>query len=128
MLVSTTVVEVGVDVPNAIVMVSRTASALAWRPASASRSRRPGGVAGTCLVMTHSKGNGGTSAAQDRLQSLEKTSDGFTLAQMDLRLATRARSGLPSAWWRDPAFCRPRCRRGAHRVGAFGRSRALAVC
>jgi len=43
-------------------------------------------VSGTCLVMTHSKGNGGASAAQDRLQSLEKTSDGFTLAQMDLRL------------------------------------------
>ena len=36
--------------------------------------------------MTHSKGNGGASAAQDRLQSLEKTSDGFALAQMDLRL------------------------------------------
>ena len=45
-----------------------------------------GSVSGTCLVMTHSKGNGGASAAQDRLQSLEKTSDGFTLAQMDLRL------------------------------------------
>ena len=55
--------------------------------ASASRGRvGRGSVSGTCLVMTHSKGNGVASAAQDRLQSLEKTSDGFTLAQMDLRL------------------------------------------
>ena len=42
--------------------------------------------------MTHFKGNGGTSAAQDRLQSLEKTADGFTLAQMDCDFATRAKS------------------------------------
>ena len=45
-----------------------------------------GGVSGTCFVMTYSKSKGGKSAAQDRLESLEKTADGFELAEMDLRL------------------------------------------
>ena len=86
-LVSTTVVEVGVDVPNATVMVIENGERFGLAALHQLRGRvGRGGVAGTCLVMTHSKGNGGTSAAQDRLQSLEKTADGFTLAQMDLRL------------------------------------------
>ena len=86
-LVSTTVVEVGVDVPNATVMVIENGERFGLAALHQLRGRvGRGGVSGTCLVMTHSKGNGGASAAQDRLQSLEKTSDGFTLAQMDLRL------------------------------------------
>ncbi|MBS5234614.1 MAG: DEAD/DEAH box helicase, partial [Collinsella sp.] len=86
-LVSTTVVEVGVDVPNATVMVIENGERFGLAALHQLRGRvGRGTVAGTCLVMTHSKGNGGTSAAQDRLQSLEKTADGFTLAQMDLRL------------------------------------------
>lgn len=86
-LVSTTVVEVGVDVPNATVMVIENGERFGLAALHQLRGRvGRGSVSGTCLVMTHSKGNGGASAAQDRLQSLEKTSDGFTLAQMDLRL------------------------------------------
>ena len=86
-LVSTTVVEVGVDVPNATVMVIENGERFGLAALHQLRGRvGRGSVSGTCLVMTHSKGNGGTSAAQDRLQSLEKTADGFTLAQMDLRL------------------------------------------
>jgi len=85
--VSTTVVEVGVDVPNATVMVIENGERFGLAALHQLRGRvGRGSVSGTCLVMTHSKGNGGASAAQDRLQSLEKTSDGFTLAQMDLRL------------------------------------------
>ena len=86
-LVSTTVVEVGVDVPNATVMVIENGERFGLAALHQLRGRvGRGSVSGTCLVMTHSKGNGSASAAQDRLQSLEKTSDGFTLAQMDLRL------------------------------------------
>lgn len=86
-LVATTVIEVGVDVPNATVMVIENGERFGLAALHQLRGRvGRGSVSGTCLVMTHSKGNGGASAAQDRLQSLEKTSDGFTLAQMDLRL------------------------------------------
>ncbi len=86
-LVSTTVIEVGVNVPNASVMVIENAERYGLSALHQLRGRvGRGSVSGTCLVMTHSKGNGGASAAQDRLQSLEKTLDGFTLAQMDLRL------------------------------------------
>ena len=86
-LVSTTVVEVGVDVLNATVMVIENGERFGLAALHQLRGRvGRGSVSGTCLVMTHSKGNGGASAAQDRLQSLEKTSDGFALAQMDLRL------------------------------------------
>ena len=78
--------------------------------------------------MTHSKGNGGASAAQDRLQSLEKTSDGFALAQMDLRLrhegeilGYRQHGGVTLRFVDLDA-------RGSYRMGPFGRGRALAVC
>ena len=86
-LVSTTIVENGIDIPNANTIIVDNAQNFGLSDLHQLRGRvGRGSVSGTCLVMTHSKGNGGASAAQDRLQSLEKTSDGFTLAQMDLRL------------------------------------------
>ena len=86
-LVSTTVVEVGVDVPEATVMVIENGERFGLAALHQLRGRvGRGGVPGTCFVMTHAKGNGRISPAQERLAALESTSDGFELAEMDLRL------------------------------------------
>ena len=86
-LVSTTVVEVGVDVPEATVMVIENGERFGLAALHQLRGRvGRGDVPGTCYVMTHAKSNGRKSAAHDRLQALENTADGFELAEMDLRL------------------------------------------
>lgn len=86
-LVSTTVVEVGVDVPNATVMLIEDADRFGLATLHQLRGRvGRGELSGTCFCLTHAKGNGGASAAQERLKALEKSSDGFALAEMDLAL------------------------------------------
>ena len=86
-LVSTTVIEVGVDVPRATVMVIENGERFGLATLHQLRGRvGRGSLSGSCFVMTHAKGNGARSAAQDRLEALEKSSDGFSLAEMDLRL------------------------------------------
>ena len=87
MLVSTTVVEVGVDVPNATVMVVKDAQRFGLATLHQLRGRvGRGSIPGKCFLMTYAKSNGKKSAAHDRLEALEKSSDGFELAQVDLRL------------------------------------------
>ncbi len=86
-LVSTTVVEVGVDVPNATVMVIENGERFGLATLHQLRGRvGRGSLEGICYVMTRSKKNGRTSAAQQRLEALERTDDGFELSEMDLRL------------------------------------------
>ena len=100
-LVSTTVVEVGVDVPNATVMVDRARRAL--RPvaaASAARPRRPRRaqvVLRAAVPVSRSP-----SRARERLKALTDTTDGFEIAERDLQLrgpgdffGTR-QSGMPT--------------------------------
>ena len=75
------------DVPRATVMVIENGERFGLATLHQLRGRvGRGSLSGSCFVMTHAKGNGGRSAAQDRLQALEKSSDGFSLAEMDLRL------------------------------------------
>ena len=86
-LVSTTVVEVGVDVPNATVMVIENGERFGLATLHQLRGRVGRGKhAGSCYIMTYAKHSGKTSAAHERLEALEKSSDGFELAEIDLRL------------------------------------------
>ena len=83
-LVSTTVVEVGVDVPNATVMVVLDADRFGLATLHQLRGRvGRGDVAGTVFLSSTAKRG---STARRRLSALERTSDGFELAELDLRL------------------------------------------
>lgn len=83
-LVSTTVVEVGIDVPEATVMVVEHADRFGLAQLHQLRGRVGRGRApGTCLLVV-SEGAG--SEAMARLRTLEKTTDGFRIAEADLEL------------------------------------------
>ncbi|MCI2240205.1 ATP-dependent DNA helicase RecG [Paenibacillus sp. TRM 82003] len=81
-VVSTTVVEVGVDVPNASVMVVVDADRFGVSQLHQLRGRiGRGGLPGTCLLMTEVPE---ASPAGQRLSALVATRDGFELARLDL--------------------------------------------
>ena len=87
-LVSTIVVEVGIDVPNATVMMVENGERFGLATLHQLRGRvGRGSLPGTCFVMSGLKSSSKRrTPALDRLESLERTSDGFELAEMDLRL------------------------------------------
>ena len=81
-LVSTTVVEVGVDVPNATLMVIENAESYGLAQLHQLRGRvGRGKVASFCYLLTP-----GDIKPTRRLRELEKSSDGFHLAEVDLKL------------------------------------------
>ncbi len=98
-LVSTTVVEVGVDVPNATVMLIENAERFGLSQLHQLRGRVGRGAERSyCLLMANAKA---TPDARQRLQVLEQSQDGFFISEMDMRLrgpgevmGTR-QSGLP---------------------------------
>jgi ATP-dependent DNA helicase RecG len=82
-LVSTVVIEVGVDVPNATVMAVRHAERFGLSQLHQLRGRiGRGGKPGFCLLFCESGGAEG----RRRLEVLTQTSDGFRIAEEDLRL------------------------------------------
>ena len=97
-LVSTTVVEVGVDVPEASVMVIEHADRFGLAQLHQLRGRVGRGAAAShCLLINDSR----NALARQRLEVLVRSTDGFEIAEMDLRLrgpgqvlGTR-QSGLP---------------------------------
>jgi ATP-dependent DNA helicase RecG len=83
-LVATTVIEVGVDVPNATVMVVLDAERFGMSQLHQLRGRvGRGSTAGVCLLVTESPEG---SAGRDRLAAVAATADGFALAESDLEL------------------------------------------
>jgi ATP-dependent DNA helicase RecG len=99
-LVSTTVVEVGVDVPNATIMVVEHAERFGLSQLHQLRGRVGRGARQSyCYLFTHPRV--GETTAQ-RLEVLEDTNDGFKIAEADLEirgpgefLGTRQAGGLP---------------------------------
>jgi ATP-dependent DNA helicase RecG len=83
-LVATTVIEVGVDVPNASVMVVMDADRFGVSQLHQLRGRvGRGGVPGLCLLVTWAETG---SLARERVEAVAATLDGFELAQVDLEL------------------------------------------
>jgi ATP-dependent DNA helicase RecG len=99
-LVATTVIEVGVDVPNATVMVIEHAERFGLAQLHQLRGRIGRGAAKSyCILMTGGKI---TEEGQRRLDAMVKTNDGFKIAELDLELrgpgeffGTR-QAGMPS--------------------------------
>ncbi len=83
-LVSTTVIEVGVDVPNATVMVVMDADRFGISQLHQLRGRiGRGGHAGTCYLVTEMPP---TSPPYERLRAVASTTDGFELSRLDLEV------------------------------------------
>ncbi|TDT65975.1 ATP-dependent DNA helicase RecG [Frigoribacterium sp. PhB116] len=84
LLVATTVIEVGVDVPNASTMVVLDADRFGISQLHQLRGRvGRGGHPGLCLLVTHAPVD---STARERVDAVAATLDGFELAQVDLEL------------------------------------------
>ena len=104
-LVSTTVIEVGVNVPNASVMVVEHAERFGLSQLHQLRGRiGRGSRQSYCVLMTDVKQS---REARSRLRTMEETSDGFRIAEADLKLrgpgdflGTR-QSGLPEFRYAD---------------------------
>ena len=84
-LVATTVIEVGVDVPNATVMIVEHAERFGLSQLHQLRGRvGRGGARGHCLLLAHFRRAG--DEARERLRVMESTQDGFEIARADLRI------------------------------------------
>jgi len=84
LLVATTVIEVGVDVPNASLMIIENAERLGLAQLHQLRGRvGRGSQASVCVLMYHGKLS---SNARERLAVMRRTNDGFEIARKDMEL------------------------------------------
>ena len=83
LLVATTVIEVGVNVPNASIMVVENAQRFGLAQLHQLRGRiGRGEYASYCIFVAEER----TEAARQRMEIMERTTDGFVLAEEDLKL------------------------------------------
>ena len=87
-LVSTTVIEVGVDVPNASLMVIEHAERFGLSQLHQLRGRVGRGAAASACVLMYATGESGrvSETARERLRAMVETSDGFEIARRDLEI------------------------------------------
>ena len=87
-LVSTTVIEVGVDVPNASLMVIEHAERFGLSQLHQLRGRVGRGAAASACVLLYAAGEHGRlgETARSRLKAMAETSDGFEIARRDLEI------------------------------------------
>ena len=82
-LVSTTVIEVGVDVPNAVVMIIENAEQFGLSSLHQLRGRvGRGNEQAHCILVTDNK----SEYTRQRMDTMVRTSDGFEIANEDLKL------------------------------------------
>ncbi|MBU3669896.1 MAG: ATP-dependent DNA helicase RecG [Polynucleobacter sp.] len=84
LLVATTVIEVGVDVPNAALMVIEHAERFGYAQIHQLRGRVGRGSADSVCILMYAEPL--SMAAKERLQTLRETADGFVIAERDLSL------------------------------------------
>ncbi|MGZ9114414.1 MAG: ATP-dependent DNA helicase RecG, partial [Brevundimonas sp.] len=87
LLVATTVVEVGVDVPNATIMVIEHADRFGLAQLHQLRGRVGRGAKASACILLYGGGDDGLGeTAKTRLETLRRTEDGFEIAEEDFRL------------------------------------------
>jgi len=114
-LVSTTVIEVGVDVPNATLMVIEHAERFGLSQLHQLRGRVGRGAAASVCVLLYAPGENGrlSETARLRLRALAETHDGFEIARRDLEIRGPGeflgarQSGLPLLRFADLAHDAP---------------------
>jgi ATP-dependent DNA helicase RecG len=108
-LVATTVIEVGVDVPNATIMIVQEADRFGLAQLHQLRGRVGRGAEQSYCLLVSRQVEELSETADKRLQALVDTTDGFELAQIDLDLRREGQLlGTRQSGWSDLQFTRLR--------------------